>query len=61
MMTSEWTLLLTVARILRAHIAAPNVTAYSRQDLDALDEALAPWSPAKDEPVNQSNRGDTAP
>lgn len=47
-------LLLTVARILRAHIASPSVTAYQADDLEALDEALAPWAPKNAEPVNLS-------
>ena len=52
----EKTLLLTVARILRARIfdMAP---AYRDDDLAALNEALAPFDPIKAEPINEISGG----
>jgi hypothetical protein len=55
MTEDERTLLLTVARILRARIPefAPS---YQDDDLAALREALAPFDPSDAEPVNEESR-----
>lgn len=49
--TPELTLLLTVARVLRADITSR--LAWNGGDVDALDKALAPWSALPGEPVNE--------
>lgn len=51
---NEVRLLLTVARILRAHIASMGSASYRDEDLAHLDEALEPWAPSKAEPVNEA-------
>jgi predicted exporter len=48
----ESALLLTVARILRAKIAN-EIYAERDDDLWALNEALGPFDPSPDEPVNE--------
>lgn len=50
----QMALLLTVARILRSRIPEMSPS-YQKDDLDALNEALAPFDPIKGEPTNQSN------
>lgn len=55
MSPAELNLLLTAVRVLRAHIASPtNADAYQADNIEAIDEALAPWSPLRDDPVNES-------
>lgn len=49
--SNELRLLLTVARILRSRLQEMS-HAWREEDRAALDEALAPWSPLKGEPIN---------
>lgn len=53
MTPEEKTLLLTVARILRARLPELAV-AYQDDDLAALNEALAPFDPSDAPPVNEA-------
>jgi hypothetical protein len=46
-------LVLTTARILRAHLGDPG-GAYEAEDKAALDEALAPFDPTPAKPVNEA-------
>ena len=48
----DFRLLMTVARILRAKIAN-EIYAERDDDLSALNEALAPFDPSPQEPVNE--------
>jgi len=49
----EFTLLLTVARVLRAKIR-DEVYAERDDDLEALNEALAPFDPIAADPINEA-------
>lgn len=48
----EFTLLLTVARILRAR-AREDIYAAQEDDLEALNRAMAPFDPVPSEPINE--------
>lgn len=47
-------LVLTTARVLRAHIKE-SLGTYSDEDVAALNEALAPYDPVKAELVNEAD------
>ena len=50
----ELELLLTTARILRAHVNDPR-NQYRRDEVAALDEALSPWSAEPYDPRNEAS------
>lgn len=51
LLAGSTTLLLTVARVLRARISTADE--WGGDDIAALDEALAPWSAEPGEPSNE--------
>jgi hypothetical protein len=53
MSDQEKSLLLTVARILRARLAAPTTSEDHNQDLRDLSDALAPFGPLSDVAINE--------
>ena len=56
MKPNELELLLTVARILRAHLrdTTPNPQGFLLEDVQSLNEALAPWESLPGEPINEA-------